>query len=385
MAGYQLGRLGQLLVAEEAAYGTTPALLATMAMRHLTYVPTFNPFNRAMSEEKRQTPGYAARFDRRMTAGWNLSAAYLRPSGVIKTIPECAKILEHGLGTVVVGTLTSAVAAAPAPTATVFSLGAGDGADVTVGEFVLIHLAAGASPGNYARQVTAKNVDEITISPALPYAPSAADTVKAGVTYKLATDISKSLSFARYLPDISFVTKGAVVNDLTIAANNNEEIRLTATGPARDQVQPAPALPGFTTVGGNPPSGLVGGLLIDGTAYPFMTGDIKLTNNLELRNEVFGTDQAQGFYRNGFRAVTFSLEARVGDDMTVYALAELGSDFELHLQTGLTEGNIVAVRAPRCQFEQTPDTPDDNGALAWSYAGVCLETTGNDEFAIGLL
>lgn len=383
MAGYQLGRLGQLLVGEEATYGTTPTLLATMAMRHLTYVPTFNPLNRVMSEEKRQTPGYAARFDRRMTAGWNLSAAYLRPSGAIKTIPECAKILEHGLGSVVVGTLTTTVLGTPTPTATVFTLASAAG--LAVGEFVLIHLAAGTAPGNYARVVTNIATAEITISPALPYAPAAADTVKTGVTYKLATNIAKSLSLARYLPDISFVTKGGVVNELTITANNNEEIRLSATGPAREQVQPAPALPGFTTVGGNPPSGLVGGLLINGTAYPFMTGAIKLANNLELRNEEFGTDRPQGYYRNGFRAVTFSLEARVTDSMTVYALAEVGSNFELHLQTGLTEGNIVAVRAPVCQFEQTPDTPDDNGALAWSYAGVCLETTGNDEFAIGLL
>lgn len=385
MPGYQLGRLGRLLVAEEATYGVTPTLLATMAMRHLNFVPTYNPKNRVMSEEKRQTPGYGARFDRRTTAGWNLSSAYLRPSGTIKTIPECAKILEHGLGSVVVGTLTSAVQAAPAPTPITFTLAGGAGANITVGEFVLINLAGGASPGNYARVVTGKSTDEITVSPALPYAPSAGDTVKSGVTYKLATDIAKSLSFARYLPDISFVLKGGVVNELALRFNNNEEVQFSATGPGMEQTQPAPAIPGFTTVGGNPPSGLVGGLMLNGTAYPFLTGEIALVNNLELQNEEYGTSKAKGFFRNGFREVTFSLEARVTDVMTVYALAELVSNFELFIQTGATEGNVVAVRAPKCEFEQVPDTPDDNTALAWSYAGVCLETTGNDEFAIGLL
>lgn len=383
MAGYQLGRLGRLLVAEEATYGVAPTLLATMAMRHLNFVPTYNPKNRVMSEEKRQTPGYGARFDRRTTAGWNLSSAYLRPSGVIKTIPECSKILEHGLGSVVVGSLTTTVAAAPAPTPTVFTLASAVG--LTVGEFVLINLAAGASPGKYARMVTNISTAEITVSPALPYAPTTGDTVKTGVTYKLATDPAKSLSFARYLPDISFLLTGGVVNELTVTLNNNEEVQFSATGPAKEQVQPAPAIPGFTTVGGNPPSGLVGGLHLNGTAYPFLTGEIALVNTLELQNEEYGTSKAKGFFRNGFREVTFSLEARVTDAMTVYALAELVSNFELFVQTGATEGNIVAVRAPKCEFEQVPDTPDDNTALAWSYAGVCLETTGNDEFSIGLL
>src|SRR5437588_3095252 len=104
MAGYQIGRLGQLLVSEEATYGTAPTLLATMAMRHLEFTQQYNPFNRVNSPEKKQTPGVQNRYDRRVTAGFNLAKAYLRPAGVVGTAPECSLLLKHGLGAVLVGT-----------------------------------------------------------------------------------------------------------------------------------------------------------------------------------------------------------------------------------------------------------------------------------------
>jgi len=83
----QVGRLGRLLAFEEAAYGDTPALLATMAVRHLNFTAEYQPRNRVPSEEKKATRGRKVRFDRARTAGFDLTAI-LRPSGTIGTIPE---------------------------------------------------------------------------------------------------------------------------------------------------------------------------------------------------------------------------------------------------------------------------------------------------------
>lgn len=387
MAGqYQLGRLGRTLVAEEATYGVTPALLATMAMRHLDVGLTWNPKARVNSEEKRGTVGIASRFDRRESAGFDVREAYLRPSGTIGTIPESHLLLKHGFGTAVVGTLNTTATGVGGTTST-FPLTSVVG--LTAGEWVSVRRAANGNKVE-ARRVTAIAGSDVTVSPALGGVPAAGDTVKAGVTYKLANLPTNALSILHYLTDLKRAVRGNVVDQLSLQFNNNEEVKFSASGPGKDQMPRAdvPAIPGFTTVGSqNPPSGLAGGAIINGVAYPILSLDLQLANNFVLQNEDYGTSNAVGFYRDGFREVTFSLEARVNDNFTVLALAELVSSFELFLQTGVTEGNVVAIAAPEAEFEQVPDIDDPNGALTYSFAGVMTEasTNGNDEASLGLL
>ena len=376
----QIGRLGQLLVGEEAAYGTAPALLAAMALRHMNFTANYQPKNRVWSDEKKSTRGRKARFDRAMSAGFNLSAL-LRPSGTLGTIPEAHKVLQHAFGVTVVGTLNTTVSAGTGSAST-FPLTSVAG--LTVGEWVSVRRAANGNVPE-ARHVTAIAGSDVTVSPALGASPAAADTVKAGVTYKIGT-IAKSLAFAHFLTDLTRIVKGGVINELSLAFDRNKEVEFTAAGPAQQAPRPAPASPGFTTVGAqNPPSGLVGGLLINGTARKFMTMEISLDNGLDLINENYGTLMAEGYDAPEFRELTFSLERRADDDFTLYDLAEAGTQFELFLQTGQTEGNIIAVRAPKAEFEQVPELPDDNGALTHSFAGVLAENTGDDELSLGLL
>lgn len=90
------GRKGQLFVVAESPYGTA-SFGATDAMRHLNFQPTRNPFNRASSAEKKQSPGTVVRFDRRETAGFSVEAL-LRPSGTLNTLPEASEILEAAFG-----------------------------------------------------------------------------------------------------------------------------------------------------------------------------------------------------------------------------------------------------------------------------------------------
>jgi hypothetical protein len=377
-----VGRLGQLLIAEEDTYAVTPTLLASMAMRHLDFGATYNPFNRVASDEKKATRGRRARFTRAATAGFDLRRAFLRPSGTIATVPECHKLLQHGLGTAIVGTLNTTVASASS--ASVFTLQAGQGANVTVGEWVLVKRAASAVPE--PRQVVAKSTDTITVSPALGATPVAADTVKAGVTYKLGS-ITKSLSLVHYLTNLTRVVKGGVVQQLGVSFERNAEVILSANGPAQQAPKGAPASPGFTTVGAqNPPSGLVGGLRIAGTAYKFLSFELQHNNGLDLINENFGTSMAEGYDEPDWRDITFSLDARVTEDFALYDLAEAGTRFELFLHAGATEGNIVALRAPQAELAQVPELPDDNGRLTYSFAGSFNEdSVGNDEYSIGLL
>jgi hypothetical protein len=388
MAGYQVGRLSRLLVSEESTYGTAATLLATHAMRHLEFTDQYSPFNRVNSPEKKQSPGVMNRFDRRVTAGFNLSSAYMRPSGVVATAPECNLLFKHGMGTVRLGTGNTTFASALSTTGG--TVQAAQGATFQVGEGIVITIASGGNAGVYVRVITAIASDALSWAPALPGAPAVADTVKAAVTYRLASTIANSVTFSRYLPDISFQILGGVVDKLKVMFGNNDEPKFSASGPAQKRLRPSPAIPGFTTVGGNPPSGLTGGLLIGSQAHKFLALNIEVDNGLQLQNEDFGSTLASGFYQPGRRNITFGLNTRVTDltaaaQNVAYTNAEGGTDFTLFAQCGSVAGNIVAIYSPRAEFVDPPDTPDGDGALQWSYKGILKETvsgSGNDELTV---
>jgi len=386
MAGQQIGRLGKLFCKEEATYGAAVVLAATDAFRHLDIGFRYN-LNRSNSLEKKGTPGLSNRFSRHIEAGFDLRSAYLSPSGTIQTAPEAKAILKNSFGAEVVGTLSTTVASGGAVGGATLTSATG----LNVGDVVLINCTGGSFPGRYARFIKSISGAAVTWGPDLPQAPANADTVKQGVTYKLANDIPKSLTLARYLPDVSYELKGAVVEKLQLMFDGNDEVKIAASGPAQVQTRPAQAQPGAFTTVGQPVTGISGYFYLDGTAFKITKANIEVNNLLELINDSYGNDRAESYYRGGRRDVTFSLDARLTDDQAAYAAAEAASDTTLMIQAGKTEGAIIAVYAPRAEFD-IPDVPDDDGAIRLSYRGACKETllglngagfVGNDELILG--
>jgi hypothetical protein len=378
-----LGRKGQLFVGTESPYGTPPTLLATHALRHINFKPTRNPFGRANSEEKKQSPGAVTRFDRRETAGWSLDAL-LRPSGTLNTLAESDGILVAGFGSKTNVTLSTTVEAAPSPTATGATLASVTG--LVVGDAILITVGS----VKYVRWITAIATLAVTWAPALPAAPSAGAAVKGGTTYKLTTDLAISLALAHYLSTDtthSKIVKGAVVDQLGFQFGGNDEAKFTASGPAKTVTTPAPTKPGaFTTVGTqNPPSGLTGRLDVSAAAYKFKKLDAQIVNGLELRMDEYGTASASEILPRGRRTVTLALDAAVGDEAPIYDNAESGTPIPVALQTGFTEGNIIGIYAPLVDFE-VPDQDDGDGVPTWPFKGVCRESAdgANDELKLAM-
>ncbi|KKK68086.1 hypothetical protein LCGC14_2947570, partial [marine sediment metagenome] len=255
-----IGRKGQIFTKKESAFGTAVALTATEALRHIEVGFGFDPFNRVTSPEKKQTPGPAIRFDRKKTAELGSLVALLRPSAALNTLPEVDPILEAAIGSVVNVSLSTTVEAAPSPTATgatVASAGA-----LAVGDAVAIEVTGQTDPiGPFIRILTVVATNALTWAPALPAAPATGDDVKGGITYKLTTDLAVSLTIAHYLDATrKRALLGAAIDSLTLTFDANEEPRVAAAGPAAEQItSTVAALPAaFTTVGGNPPSGLIG-------------------------------------------------------------------------------------------------------------------------------
>lgn len=268
-------------------------------------------------------------------------------------------------------------------TTTQFTLADTKGDDVVAGEMIAIRRAANGGIVE-PRYVSSKVNDTITVSPALGAAPAVGDTVKAGVTYKLANDLPASLTLARYLSDVSYQIEGGVVDKLGFTLDGNDEVKFRASGPARIQTRPAQAEPGgFTTVGA-PVTGIVGAFMFNGTARKITRLDLEIANMSELINDSLGASAAEGFYRGGRRDITLAVDHRLTEDEALYAAAEAAGDATMLCHVGNTEGRVWAVYAPKAEFD-IPDIPDDDGAIRLSFKGVAKETDGNDEFVIANL
>lgn len=380
-----IGRKGKIYLVTEDDYGVEQCLAAGNALRHIEVGFGFDPYNRVTSPEKKVSPGPVNRFDRKKSAELSTLAALLRPSGTLNTLPEIDPVLEAAFGSLTNVILDTTVEASPTPTtttATVASAGT-----LAEGDAVLITVA-GRDDSPYVRILTDVSSAALTWAPALPGAPSEGDALKGGITYKLTTDLAISLCIAHYLPGFRRELLGAGINELAMTFDANEEPRVTASGPAKEQLtgttQDSPAT--FTAVGGNPPSGLIGELLIDGAPYLFKSLEVTVGNGLMVRNQEYGVNGGTEIYRNGRREITLALEAFAETEATLYDLAEAGTNVTLLKQTGRTEGNIVGVYAPIVEFK-VPETDDPDEEVSWSFEGTALESADeeNDELTLAVM
>ena len=378
----EIGRQGQIFLKKESAYATEETITATEALRHIDVGFSFDPKARVTSPEKKQSPGPVARFDRKQSAELSTLVGLLRPSGVLNTLAECDPILEAAFGSLTNRTESTTVASAPVVGgATLTSAGA-----LAVGDMVLLAVT-GQATSPFVRMLTSVSGDDVTWAPDLPAAQTAGDAVKGGITYKLTTALAVSLTIAHYLSTFKRELLGVGIDNLELSFDPNEEPGFTASGPAANQLtgttQTQPA--SFTTVGGNPPSGLIGELQIDATIYKFKSLSVSIANALAVRNQEYGVNVPSELYRQGRREITLALEAFAETEATLYDKAEAGTNAVLMHQTGRTEGNIVGVYAPVVEWK-VPGTDDPDEEVNWSFEGMALESADgqNDELSLGL-
>lgn len=375
----QISRKGRVYTKAETTYGALATLAATNAMRHIDIKFDYDPYNRVNSPEKKTSPGQVTIFDRKMSAALSGLTGLVRPSAVLNTLPEADPVFKAAFGSITNVTLSTTIASAPAVGGCTLTSGAG----LAVGDGLL--LIDGTTALKHVRRITAVNTGTgvVTWAPNLPNAPAGGSAVKAGISYKLTTDLALSVMFLHVLPNFRRELRGVGIDKFSLAFDANEEPRFTASGPAQQQLSDAAAIADpvtFTTVGGNPPSGLVGDLFIGNTAYLFKKFEMELSNSLAVRNQEYGVNAASEVYRQGRRQVTCKLDAFAETAATLYDLAKAGTTAGLFKQTGRTEGNIVAVALPKVDWK-VPDTSDGDSEAEWSFSGVALESADalNDE------
>lgn len=377
-----IGRLRQAYAAEEVTYGTAVVLASANAFRQLDIDLMSNPKDRKPAPDKLLTPDLQRQITHREQASFDIKKALMWPSGVVNTAPELDVFLKHGFGTKKAGTLSAVTTNETVASTTQFTLDTVTG--LAVNDGVLINVTG---VGPVVRFVTAIATRLVTVAPALPSAPTTGDTVKAGTTYKPATNPASSLVIADYLQlavgpqAFSRELRGCTVDKIGIAFDANDEPTIQISGPAKTQLRStAQAQPGaFTTVGSAMPSGILGGMRIGAAAYAFLKANVSLTNEMTVRNAEFGTASASAFYRRGRRSVEIGIDAYVEDPSVLYAPAEAASTVAVLIQCGTTEGQIWAFYSPAVEFG-LPSTPDGENELVWSFKGLALGSgAGNNE------
>jgi hypothetical protein len=378
-----IARKGRFFIAEHAAYGDTPSVLAADAVRHVNVEMTYDPYNRQDSPEKKRSPGVAYQFDRRTEAGLGTLEAIMRPSGTINTLPEADFVYKGLFGSVSNVVLSTTINDAAAST-TDADLTAVTG--LVVGGAIALTVAG----KKYVRVITAIATNNVTWAPALPSAPANGSTVKSCIVYKLTTDLALSYVLCHYLDGFGRNLDGVGFNQGTLTLEGTEEARISVSGPARKQRSTGDAdfiaEPGSATyVGGNPPTGMQGELRIGDTAYLHKSLEVTIDNALNLRNEEAGTEGlATEIYRAGRRRIDLTLEAFVETPATLYDLAKAGSTASIFRQNGFTEGNIIALYMPKAYVKPAAqDDPDE--AATWTFTGQALETADNQNDELFLI
>lgn len=379
------GRQGQLYVIRETTQGTVPSLSATNAIRHINFQVNYDPTGRVPILEKTTGAGHSStsRGDRRAKADWQYEGLF-RPSGTLNTLSEQSPILLAGMGAATNTSLSTTFSGTP--TTTTGTVGSATG--LAVGRGVLITCPDGR---RRVRFLTAVSGTDLTWAPALPagQAPASGAACKGVLNYSLTGSLIETLSFAHYLKTtdgsagLARAVRMAVVDKLMFEFDANTEPRLKASGGAKDQATAASQPGGFTVPSIFPPSGIVGDLAIGNTALKFLKLGVEISNAMYHRNEEYGDASATEAFRGGRRDVTLSLDTYFENQAALYDLAVAGTYTPLFFQGGYTEGNIIALRCPNCEFK-VPQLDDPDTPVKAPFTGTALETSGNDEIMLAI-
>lgn len=379
LTSIQIGRIGQGYAKKQAVWGVAETLAAANAVRHLQLTfPGSDNKNKRSILDKTQSPFLTVgqRGDSRTTAGFNLQAI-LRPSGTINIVPELDPYFECAFGSKINTVLSTTVASGGTVSGATLTSGAG----LAVGGVLLITCPDGKKRSRFLASVAGAVV---TWVPDLPsgQAPATSAVVKSGLVYKVTSSLILNLTIGHYLKNLDAtagfkrVADSCMVDKLSIDFDANDDPKITASGPARildtatAQAQPG----GFTLVGTQPPSGILGELMLGNTGAKFLKLGVNLSNSLKIRNESYGYSSGEEGYRIGRAEIGVDLDMRAESETVLYDLTETGTNVPVFLQGGFTEGNIIAVRLPNVEFK-VPDTDDPDEEVNFNFKGMGLDTS----------
>jgi hypothetical protein len=203
------------------------------------------------------------------------------------------------------------------------------------------------------------------------------------VKYTLTPEPSTSFTLFRYAGSLLQKVGGCVVNEATFTFPQGDFITVEYRGVGKEVVRASSSGKPAATTAGSPIYGVRGSFSINGTTYQITEATITVANNVELRNDVYGSDAAVGYRYTGKREVSgeFTMYLTTGWT-TLYDLAAGFNNASLTIIAGNSTGNRFKIYIPYVEWEipavEIPETGEGTLRIPFRARG----SSGEDEIVI---
>lgn len=219
------------------------------------------------------------------------------------------------------------------------------------------------------------------------------------VTYAPAEELPSATIFDYWSPGtaVQRLVSGAAVNKLAVTINGDFH-QFTFSGSAADLVdsssyqsgqadlavfptEPAQSMISYSLVPGNLGEAWLG--LAPWQALTVTSAQITLDNDLQLRNQEFGYEQARGI-SPGMRTVAATVTLFAQDDQgttSLYQAARQRSPVSIMFQLGQQQGQLVGIYM-KSVVPEVPSYDDSQRRLQWKFQNSRAQGGVNDEIFI---
>jgi hypothetical protein len=318
-------------------------------------------------------------------ASWEIEAA-ITPSGVTATPtpPDMFELFKAHFGVQDIGVAHSTTTAGSTTTVIAGTAGAVAAMGLVVGDFIGVEAPAGnLTLGVEYRQVTVIATDNITVTPALSFAPASGRALYATVTYKLSRTSASSVVIYSYLngDNLRQMLPGALVTDMEVsldASSDVPEAMVKFSGEGAKIIPLTTAKP-TGTFAGEPMTPIASIGWIGATRICWTSLTLTSNNALEVRNNESCTLFPSGLKRtgnNGKYDINLSMEllALTGAIEGHYDVADDLTAYDVTVQFNNVLGKSCGFRAP--SWRPDVDRGEVDGEVTQTYSSRLYSNNG---------
>ncbi len=316
----------------------------------------------------------------REKAEWEIEMA-ITPSEVTAspTAPDAFELYKNHMGSQDLGLAHSTVTVGSTTTVLAGTAGAVAALGMAVGDFIGVQAPA-ATPtlGVEVRQVTVIATDNITVTPALSFAPLTGRALYACVTYKLLYSASGTVGIGSYLSgdNARQLVSGTVVSDMEVTYDASDEVpeALVKFSGEAAKIQPLAVAKPTGTFAGNPLAPTSAFAWIGSNKQCVTSLTLTSNNGQEVRNNESCSLNPTGVKRtgnNGKYLINLAMDMLLttGTVEGYYDVADDLTAYDVTVQLGIELGKIFAFRCASWRPDVDRDAVDGEASL--SLTGRC--------------
>jgi len=359
-----IGSVEQLYISPETSFGVFKAPIGDDAVRIISDGFTVSQ-ERVNRKDKRNSRSISARISRKKTAEFTLSM-YMLPSGTAGAPPDVHYALKAVFGDY-----------ANSAGADTYTLDRDINESYTISRILGEDLGESFT-GSVFNEIKIKFAGEDEVMIELGgFSKEWIRTTPTAIT----SDTTTSADFV--VDDTNSIEVGSIVK---IGSDDNSGAGFeiinyvvatkTATIGATESFTLGDAVVPFfadATTTGDPLGCFPGSISLDGTSFCFSDFEITLTNNIQMRNNCFGSESATGYSATSFREVTFTGTLYMdSNNLNLPSISEGFSSQAIVVTAGSVAGRISTVTMPTAELNLVSYEIPEEEEVTYSIEGQAL-------------